>query len=195
MAKPKKPKKVNYVMIPDVESKPWNMLAEMVAANHPHLTNAKITLVWRRSLKRDKDGLLVLGKCKKASDLDKETVLARSGKECDFVIILNEEAWHDLSDEQREALIDHELCHAQVARDKDGIAKKDERGRTVYRSRKHDIEEFREIVERHGLYKKDLEEFVKAARKKRETPLFDEPNESGNGSASRRPASHAASRN
>jgi hypothetical protein len=62
--------------------------------------------------------------------------------------------------------------HAQQACDKDGKPREDERGRPVWRVRKHDIEEFREVVERHGCYKSDLEAFVKAALEARETPLF-----------------------
>jgi hypothetical protein len=41
----------------------------------------------------------------------------------------------------------------------------DERGRLVYRTRKHDIEEFAVIVERYGCYKRDLEQFAAALRR------------------------------
>ncbi len=55
--------------------------------------------------------------------------------------------------------------------DKDG-ARYDERGRRVFRTRKHDIEEFRCIVERHGCYKTDLVAFAQAIVDKRKAPLF-----------------------
>src|SRR6185312_8975695 len=98
----------------------------------------------------------VLGKCVKASDLQRELV------DWDFVILLNREVWHDLrfTREQKLALLDHELCHAELARDEDGNAKFDEKGRKVWRTRKHDIEEFQAIVQRHGCYKRDLEKFA-----------------------------------
>ena len=82
------------------------------------------------------------------------------------------DAWNDLNEAQRLALLDHECCHAEAVVDDAGKQKVDERDRLVWRYRKHDIEEFRCVVERHGLYKKDLEAFVKAANEARETPLF-----------------------
>lgn len=43
----------------------------------------------------------------------------------------------------------------------------DEYGRSVWRTRKHDIEEFHAVIERHGCYKKDLEKFAEALLKNR----------------------------
>ena len=62
--------------------------------------------------------------------------------------------------------MDHELCHASVRCDKNsGEPMVDERNRLIYRIRKHDIEEFADIVERHGTYKRDLELFAQALRR------------------------------
>lgn len=59
-------------------------------------------------------------------------------------------------------MIDHELCHCEVALDANGETKLDEQGRTCYRIRKHDIEEFKDVVSRHGVYTRELEEFARA---------------------------------
>jgi hypothetical protein len=166
MPKVKRPKRVNYTLIPQGEE-PYKILAKVVKQWHPHLKDAAIALAWRRGLKRDKDGLMVLGKAKKASDLDKEL------KPFDFCIILNEEMWGTLNAEKRAALIDHEACHCQVSIDDEtGEPKRDERGRTIWRLRKHSIEEFEEIPQRHGLYKKDLERFARICLEQKKTPLF-----------------------
>lgn len=167
MRKPR-PKKVNYTLIREKdEPAMYEMLAELIAANHQEtLGEANVALAWRVGLKKDPDGLLILGKMKKVTDLDREL------HRWDFVIILNREAWQDLDDAQRRALVDHECCHGSVARNKDGSVKKNDRGRPVFRLRKHDIEEFREVVERHGLYKHDLESFAAACAEKRKAPLF-----------------------
>jgi hypothetical protein len=69
---------------------------------------------------------------------------------------------------QRTALLDHELCHAAVKLDKHGETTVDARGRVIYRTRKHDLEEFSSIVERHGLWTSDLERFAAALRKSQE---------------------------
>ena len=171
-----KPKAINFELIPPMdgmhEPEPYKILREMREKFHPDLSKARIALAWRKKLKRDRDGHLILGKCVKASDLQRELV------DWDFVILLNREVWFDdgFKPEKKRALVDHELCHADAARDKDGFPKRDERDRFVWRTRKHDIEEFRDIVKRHGCYKADLEEFAKALLAKRSTPsLFEQP--------------------
>jgi hypothetical protein len=100
------------------------------------------------------DGRLTLGRCKKVTDLEREFM------PYDFIIILNRDFWEDerVTDHQRRALLDHELCHAAVATDREGDPRVDEKNRVVYRTRKHTLEEFHEIVDRYGLYKQDLEE-------------------------------------
>lgn len=133
----------------------YALLDRIVEEHHEEVRYARIALAWAKSWKRDKDGRLTLGKCKRASDLDRELA------EFDFIILLNKDFWQGFTttDKHRAALLDHELCHAAPALDKHGHQVEDERGRKVWRTRKHDIEEFAEIVERHGTYKRDLEEF------------------------------------
>ena len=66
-------------------------------------------------------------------------------------------------------------CHAEVQYDDEtGEVKVDELGRKCYRLRKHDIEEFQAIVQRHGCYKRDLERFAEVLMKKAKNPLFAE---------------------
>lgn len=177
--KPPKPKAVNFELIPVIDLKhipePYRILQDVRLKYHSDLNDAKIVLAWRKSLKPDRDGHLVLGKCVKVSDLHKEL------KHFDFVILLNKEVWNDaeFTAEKKRALIDHELCHATRVESQDGEPKLDERGRPVFRLVKHDIEEFRAVVARHGCYKRDLELFAEALLKKRMTdpllPLGDEP--------------------
>src|SRR5438105_593835 len=161
MVRESKPKKVSYRLITngtDEGRAMYRLLRELVTAHHPDLLGAQIALAWCTSWKPDVDGIVTLGKCKKASDLDRELAVY------DFIILLRESFWTDplVTDAQRRALLDHELCHAAVKLDDHGEPVEDERGRTVYRVRKHSIEEFTEIVERHGTYKRDLETFATA---------------------------------
>jgi hypothetical protein len=168
----KPPKPINFELIPPMdgihEPEPYKILREMRDKYHPDLNKARIALAWRKKLKRDQDGHLILGRCVKASDLQRELI------DWDFVILLNREVWLDdaFTPEKKRALVDHELCHADAARDKDGFPKRDERDRSVWRTRKHDIEEFRCIVERHGCYKKDLEAFADALLRNRGNLVF-----------------------
>jgi hypothetical protein len=163
--KPPKPKKISFSLIPPMdnghEPEAYRLLRQVRDKWHPDLEGAKIALAWRKRLKADKDGHLILGKCMKASDLQRELV------NWDFVILLNQEVFQDTAFtlEKRLALIDHELCHATRALDKWFAPANDEKGRAVWRMRKHDIEEFRCIVDRYGCYKQDLVKFAEVLLK------------------------------
>src|SRR5581483_5784271 len=130
-----KPKRVSYELIPrdgDVGERMYALLERLVVDHHDHLAEARIALAWCTSWKPDVDGRVVLGKCKKASDLDRELA------PFDFVILLNRDFWLHarIANVQRDALLDHELMHAAIAYDQDGEPKRDDRGRTVFRTRK-----------------------------------------------------------
>lgn len=149
----------------------YDMLHQLVDEHHSELIGASIALAWATKWKADPDGRLKLGVCKKVNDPER----ALMGH--DFVVILNKDFWTNptVEDWQRKALLDHELCHAQVKYDPDGEPVEDEKGRKVYRIRKHDVEEFSEIIARHGTYKKNLEDFAKALMRSKQRPLKFEP--------------------
>ena len=138
----------------------YERLYAIVDAHHEEISQAgaKIALCWAISWKPDVDGRLKLGECRKASDLDREM------HPFDFVILLNRNFWMDtrVTDAQRAALLDHELMHCALQYDDAGAPKVDARGRPIYRIRRHDIEEFADVVARHGCYKADLEAFAHA---------------------------------
>ena len=188
LKKPPKPKDVNFELIPPKyseprgnppsdEPEPYRILREVRDKDHRDIRDAKIALAWRKNLKPNVDGHLMLGKCVKASDLQKELAA------WDFVILLNREVWSDpeFTPEKKRALIDHELCHAAPAMTPDFENKYDAKGRQLFRTRGHDIEEFFAVVQRHGCYKRDLERFAEAMLKKRGTPLFNNLPEPTNG--------------
>lgn len=168
MTKGPKPKKINFELIEESpKSEPYRILRLVRKNFHRDTLDAKIALAWRKSLKADVDGHLVLGRCVKASDLQRELI------DWDFVILLNKEVWQHLEfgTDKKEALIDHELMHAARAEDSEGEPKVDEKDRPVWRVRKHDIEEFGDIVERHGCYKRDLERFAESLLKSKQEKL------------------------
>jgi len=176
----RKKKAVSYELIArdsDAGARLYPRLARLVEEWHEEIAQARIALAWVTSWKPDVDGRLVLGKCKKASDLDRELAAF------DFVILLNKDFWQDarVTERQREALLDHELSHAAVKHDKDGEPVVDEKDRQVFRVRKHDLEEFAGVVERHGLYKRDLERFAASIDrgKQRSLKFEDEPPPAG----------------
>lgn len=159
-----KPKRLAYELIRDepgsIGRQAYVMVRELVSSYRRDLVDARIALAWCTSWKPDPDGRVTIGKCRKASDLDRELM------EFDFIILLSKSFWLDLdvTDEQRRALLDHELMHAAVKCSENGEPEEDAKGRIVYRIRKHDIEEFADTVKRHGIYRGDLDNFAAALR-------------------------------
>lgn len=167
-----KPKAVNFDLIDRMRQPAiYALLDEVREEFHEETQEARVTLAWRKGLKPDVDGRLVLGRCVKASDLQRELA------NWDFVIVINREAWEalafekDTQEKRQKALLDHEMCHVGQVLDKYGEPKLDEKGRRVWRIRKHDIEEFRSVVAHHGCYKRDLEHFAEAVLKSRQGEL------------------------
>ena len=122
-----------YEKAQDVE-----MLAEGLAIPkwHQHLLGVAIAYLFTENLD-PKGGKEVLAKIRKATPF--EAFFANVA----LVMIVGKEAWFAMTAEQRIALVDHELCHAGV-----------ENG--VLKLRAHDLEEFADVVKRHGLWKSDL---------------------------------------
>ena len=127
------------------------------AANHNELEDAEIAYVFIPKGPKT-GGRVRLGKA------HKESATHQLLSEMDFVIYLSKDMWDTLGPEQRMALLDHELCHCAPKLD----AKTGER--VGWRTKAHDVEEFAEIIERHGLWKPDLRRFAETSV--RQLPLI-----------------------
>ncbi len=91
----------------------------------------------------------------------------------DAIVQINGEAWEALRESQRVALVDHELTHLEVNTTGAGdIIHNPQTGRPMLRSVSHDVEEFASVIERHGLWRPDLEMAAEAIRA-RELSMFD----------------------
>lgn len=76
-----------------------------------------------------------------------------------YLIIINDSCWDLLSKKQKKAVLDHEVCHITVDMTDKGIK---------YGLRRHTIEEFIEVVERHGAYLTDIHKLIVANKKHKE---------------------------
>lgn len=121
---------------------------EIIEKYHPHLAEASIAFVFR-SEAGSSMGKFVIAKASKFPEKLKPLV----DTDYDFLIWVSEEDWNKFDYEKRCALIDHELCHCGGNIDD---------GWTMVA---HDVEEFSEIIERHGLWRKELNDMVDAAEK------------------------------
>lgn len=139
----------------------YAIMNELIREHHPDLRDARIVVAWNLTWQPDADGRVKLAMCARANDL------ARELAPWDFVILLRKSTWKDegFTDEHRAALMDHALSYAARAYDKGENKAVDERGRPVWRTRKPDIVEFSEVIERHGIHSRDLEKIADALRK------------------------------
>lgn len=148
---------VYYSPAPDVA----RIGGRLIAQYHQHLLKTRVEFLFR-SKASSSGGKTTLGKARKVSGLN--ALLATPDVVEDpegtsellsfFVIEIAQDMWGFLSDKQRVALVDHELCHCKL-----GV---NEKGEIVLSIAAHDVEEFAEIVIRHGLWKPDLSQFVRS---------------------------------
>jgi hypothetical protein len=131
---------------------------QLISEHHRHLLDAHLLYLFTRK-PRSKAGKTVLGTAQKASGIT-EYLSTRPGQDgdlhaADFILVFSYQEWKDLTESQRRALVDHELTHCDF--------KEDKWGTITWKIRGHDVEEFREIIQRHGLWQPEVESFVRAA--------------------------------
>lgn len=133
-----------FVNAPDVEK----IARALIGKYHSHLVEARIKYLFRRGAWKSK-GDNVIGKAYMASERD------RYLHGYDFLIVMNHEYWPMLTPPQREAAVDHELCHCSRGMDTGD-------GYPTWETRGHTVEEFTEIIRRHGLWREDVRQFIEA---------------------------------
>lgn len=116
---------------------------QMIQAHHPWLRSAKIGFLYRKEAPL-KNGKYTLGQAQKVNSR------LQPFMDYDFLIWIAKDAWDRMESARREALIDHELCHCVM-------------GDNGWKVRGHEIEEFSEIIERHGFWTYDLMKVQKIA--------------------------------
>ena len=112
---------------------------------HPELKGYAIAYIGKPKL-GTRAGKSIMAKIRRASPL--ESFL--SGFE--IVLMIDTDTWENLEIPQRTALLDHEFCHVTVELDKAGNEKLVMVG--------HDLEEFGDVVRRHGVWLPDIGQFA-----------------------------------
>lgn len=150
----------NFKRAPEVEEIAIGLINQF----HPHLKDAtdKLDFYYRYG-----GGVDWAGKCKKCTSFERHL----TGKM--FFIFINDEVWANMNCTQREALVDHELCH--IIRKKVEVIDHETRQIVLkwankedpdnWSIREHDVEEFSDVIYRHGLWETGIEKFAVAVRK------------------------------
>jgi predicted metallopeptidase len=158
--------------LPPVEFSPASEVEKIarpiITKHHSELVNVHVEFVFRSKVQVSK-GKEIWGKARKLSGLN--AYLADVSEDEDFFVIeIAKDIWATLTDGQKKALVDHELCHCVVDYgEEDGEAK--------LSIAPHDVEEFAEIVRRHGLWANDVKHFVQAAQGVLDLPVKEEEKE------------------
>ncbi|WDL97828.1 putative metallopeptidase [Alicyclobacillus sp. ALC3] len=136
--------------------------AMLIDDHHPHLTDAKdlIGFYFRYGTSD------WAGKAKKCTAFERHM----TGKQ--LFVFVNAEAWEALKHDQRLALVDHELCH--FSRKSERHYDDEQQGwvdawtaaddSDSWGIRDHDVEEFSDVIKRHGLWEQGIEQFAQAVR-------------------------------
>lgn len=149
---------VDFEEAPDVRA----VAVDLIHKHHPHLVDAKdlIGFYFRYG---NSDWA---GKAKKCTAFERHM----TGQQ--LFVFINEGAWNALKYDQRAALVDHELCHFSRSLHKEFD---DEQQKWVdawdpaddpdsWSIRDHDVEEFSDVIRRHGLWEQGIEQFAVAVR-------------------------------
>jgi hypothetical protein len=113
----------------------YNVMAELINEYHSDLRNCKIKCLFYDK-PRKRSGKVILATAEAVSP--KFNYLTG----IDFIISVYVEAWGIMVDQEKKALLDHELTHCFIGENKDG--------EPVYTILPHDVEDFRVIIERYG---------------------------------------------
>lgn len=149
------------------------MAGKLIDAHFEHLKDAKdvIGFYFREG------GADWAGKAKKC------TAFERHITGYQLFVFINQGVWEALHDEKRKALVDHELCHFSRTKKQEYS---DELQKWVnewspaddpdsWGIRDHDVEEFSDVIRRHGLWDTGIEVFAAAVRNAPyQTDLFED---------------------
>lgn len=134
---------------PDVES----VVEYCVQRWHRHLEGATVVALGRPTPGK-KLGREVWASLKIASPKER-ALWSEESEDIDYVLVVAVSVWNRIPAETRIALVDHELCHA-AGWDAEAEA---------WLVRGHDVEEFGQVVERHGAWQETLRAFIETAQR------------------------------
>jgi hypothetical protein len=126
-------------------TEPYQIMEKVLATDRQDLAGVNIAIAWHTGWRPDADGVRIHGKAVKHSELEHD----RSG--FDWTLELSEPVWKALSERDKLRLIMHELAHIHIASDKNGTPWLDDKNRVVTRTSKHDVADFKSIIQKFGL--------------------------------------------
>ncbi len=141
-----------------------NLIAKVIKSTHLHLAKAEVTITALFAADDEGGPALKHHGYPAAAIIRKNALKQRVEGLADATLHIDEQVWNDLDVKKRAALIDHELAHLLVVRDKHGKIKRDDADRPKLKIRPHDAELgiFYDVVERHGANAMEAQAFFSA---------------------------------
>jgi hypothetical protein len=132
---------------------------ELIRDFHPHLAEASIRYL-RSTQDKTYKGKVVAAEMRSFNKLQRYLASGTAGEieEGEEYYLMVYEGFGLYDATQRRAAIDHELCHLYV-KSIDEVTGEEKLG-----WRDHDVQEFSDVIERHGLWNQDVREFAAKAR-------------------------------
>lgn len=126
-------------------------LAEEIINEHcPDLLDASIAFLFKTEAPQS-NGQIVLGQAKKVG-----AEWQALGLDHDFFIWLAQDIWYSLDDNQKRALVHHELCHCGFSQKED----EDPKPKMI----PHDFEEFNIIIQLYGFWRPNSSRTIEAVQ-------------------------------
>jgi hypothetical protein len=137
------------------------MAEPIIQSHHPHLIGYPIRFAWRSEPRKVMNKIafataeIVKGRFAQFVMTDDEKAMeGQDNGAAMFWIEVAEPCWEEATENQRLAVLDHELLHCVIEDTDDGDHK--------MAIHTHDIEEFEAIISRHGIYREDYWSFALA---------------------------------
>jgi len=160
--------------LPDEDSHPATIAARLMRHPvHQHLGDNDVSFGWlMRMDEKRKGGKVELGSVHAVKtmaqggfkDLFLQLLERMLGHLPEFIVVINHAWWEQATDEQRRALVWHELAHVKQALDKWDAPRFDRDGLPVWAIVSHDLEAFRSELVEFGAWREDIADFLNAAR-------------------------------
>lgn len=160
--------------LPDDDGHPARYAARMMdLPEHAHLKEHEVSFGWLMRIEpKEKGGKVTLGSVHATAnmaqgqfrDLFLMMLQRLVGALPEFVVVLDAGWWAEAGEQERCALIFHELSHVKQALDRFGAPRFDRDGNPVWTLVEHDITAFKAEVARFGAWHADISDFLHAAR-------------------------------
>lgn len=139
----------------------------IISRHYPYLEPLNIGFVFRIHA-RIENSRLVVGQTIREPDREFEL------HGFDVAIEIAKDVWLEATPEYRYALVDHYLGYIGLRHNSRGEPERDESGRFRTYKKRPDVQEFEEVLERHGAYTSDLRSFLRAFADRRKEQIKEE---------------------